>query len=114
LIRESTDAVVEHMLRGLYAVLFALVASPDRYARHIQRAWNQLHDTGTREVRIVAPGEAESIIREWPGHHPILCEMVHETTRAVFSHMRVGQVSVTRERCVSRGAHACVARVRWR
>ncbi|MBL8682277.1 MAG: hypothetical protein JNK05_24125 [Myxococcales bacterium] len=113
LMQNAADAVAVTMLRGLYSVLFALVATPDRYSRHIQRAWSQLHDTGTREVLIVRPGEAESIIRAWPAHHPYLCQMVHETTRAVFSHMRVGAVTVERERCIDDGSPECVARVRW-
>lgn len=113
LMHNATDAVATTMLRGLYSVLFALVATPDRYSRHIQRAWSQLHDTGKREVLIVRPGEAASIIRAWPAHHPYLCQMVHETTRAVFSHMRVGAVSVERESCVVDGSPECVARLRW-
>jgi hypothetical protein len=113
LLRDATDAVAATMLNGLYAVLFTLVATPERYSRHIQRAWRQLHDTGERQVRIVRAGEAESIIRAWPAHHRYLCQMVHETTRAVFSHMRVGSVSVEQERCIDDGAPECVARVRW-
>jgi hypothetical protein len=112
-VREGTDAVADSMIRGLYSVLFSLVATPERYGRYIQRAWRQLHDTGEREVRILAPGLAESRIRRWPAHHPTLCLLVHETTRAVFTKMGLSGVTVAREQCVDEGAPECVAVLRW-
>lgn len=116
---EGTEHVTEKMFRGMYAVLFRLLATPERYATHIQRAWSQLHSTGEREFRLVSgaktakTGEAISTIRAWPAHHPLLCAMVHETTRAVFARMELGAVTVRREQCISKGHTECVARVRW-
>jgi hypothetical protein len=111
-IDRSTDAVSAQLIRGLYAVLFALVATPDRYSRHIQRAWNQLHDTGVRDV-VVASDHAMSTIREWPGHHTVLCTMVHSTTRAIFSRMLDRPVRLERLRCVSDGHPDCASRLTW-
>ncbi len=113
LVVEGTEVVTEKMFRGMYEVLFRLLATPERYSTHIQRAWNQLHTSGARELRITKPGEALSFVRSWPAHHPLLCAMVHETTRAVFSRMGIGKVVVRREQCVSKGHHECVARVHW-
>lgn len=111
-IERSTDAVSAQLIRGLYSVLFALVATPERYSRHIQRAWNQLHDTGEREV-ILGPNHAVSTIRNWPAHHPVLCSMVHATTRALFSRMLDRRVQSERVRCVSEGHPDCASVLRW-
>lgn len=111
-IERSTAAVSAQLIRGLYSVLFALVATPERYSRHIQRAWNQLHDTGEREVSLGAD-HAVSIIRRWPGHHPALCSMVHATTRALFARMLDRAVTLERARCVSEGHPDCASILRW-
>jgi hypothetical protein len=111
-VRRSTEAVSGHMIRGVYGALFSLIATPDRYVRHIQRAWNQLHNTGVREV-VLRPNEAESIIREWPAHHPILCMMVHATTHALFERMLGKHADIERVRCVSQGHADCMSRLWW-
>ncbi|MEI8256841.1 MAG: hypothetical protein WCJ30_14300 [Deltaproteobacteria bacterium] len=111
---DGVQVVSARMFRGLYAVLFGLVASPTRYARHIQRAWLQLHDTGTREVTIERANEALSVTRNWRGHHPLMCDITLETMRAVFERMGCDAVEVSRIQCVGAGAPDCRARVRWR
>lgn len=114
IIRESDEAIVRRMTKGVYEFLFKMVASPGLYARHIQRAWRLLHTTGTREMTIVSPGVADSVIRDWPGHHRWLCEVVHETMRCVFVAMGCQNVELERTACVSRGDRECRARVRFR
>jgi hypothetical protein len=111
-IERSTAAVSAQLMRGLYSVLFALVATPERYSRHIQRAWNQLHDSGEREVSL-GSDHAVSVIRRWPAHHPALCSMVHATTRALFSRMLDRPVRIERARCVSEGHPDCASILRW-
>lgn len=109
IIREANADVVKRLTKGLYRALFRMVASPELYARHIQRLWNVLHDTGERSVVIVQPGIADSIIQNWSGHHPVLCEVATETMRAVFEAMGCGGVRVDRISCVGDGAHMCRA-----
>lgn len=114
LIRESTAAGVEQGVRGIFRLAFKLLVTPERYAKHIQRFWNQLHDTGTRRVEIVAPGKAFSIIEDWPGHHTVLCEITMETMAAIFRRMGLRDVEVTRIECVGSHDPRCRAVVRWR
>ncbi len=114
LIEESTAAGVEQGIRGIFRLAFELLATPERYAKHIQRFWNQLHDTGTRRVEIVGPGEAISIIEDWPGHHPLLCAVTMETMAAVFRRMGLEDVEVVRVECVGAHDERCKAIVRWR
>ncbi len=114
LIEESTAAGVDQGIRGIFRLAFELLATPERYAKHIQRFWNQLHDTGTRSVTIVGPGEAISLIEDWPGHHPILCAVTMETMAAIFRKMGLSDVEVLRVECVSRHDERCKAILRWR
>jgi len=112
--RDAARAGVQASARGVYRFMLAQLGSPELYARHIQRVWGLLHDTGQREVRIVAPGEADSEIRDWPGHHPILCALTNETMAAVFEIMGARDVVLRREQCVSDGAPLCRTHVSWR
>ncbi len=114
LVKESTAASVDHGIRGIFRLAFKLLVTPERYAKHIQRFWNQLHDTGTRRVEIVAPGEAISSIEDWPGHHPLLCAVTMETMAAIFRRMGLEDVEVRRVECVSNQDPRCTAVVRWR
>ena len=113
LIAEASEAAVAKLTRGIYQYLFRMVASPKLYARHIQRAWNMLHSTGTRKIVISSTGLADSTIQDWPGHHPWLCVVTTETMRATFQAMGARNVVVERVGCVSTGAPLCRALVRW-
>jgi hypothetical protein len=109
LAREANAIVVAKLSRGIYAALFRTVATPARYAKYIQRVWNVLHTTGRRQLVIEREGFVRSTTRDWPGHHPFLCEVTMETMRAVFEAMGCADVSVERMSCVSQGAGACTA-----
>ncbi len=110
---DGTQFVADKLMSGLYATLVRWMGTPERFSAHIQSGWNQLHTSGEREIRIVKPGEALSLVRAWPGHHPLLCRMIHETARSVFARMGIGTVTSSFENCVSLGHHECVARLQW-
>jgi hypothetical protein len=113
MVKEATEHVVDRMIRGVYAVLFRMVATPDRYAGQIQRVWGQLHDTGERRVQLQGGCEAESVTRGWAGHHELLCEVASETMGQVFERMGCGDVLVRRTACVARGDADCRTHLRW-
>jgi hypothetical protein len=109
---------VRTLTRGVYQFLFRMVGSPELYAKHIQRAWNLLHSTGKGTIVLhegpSASGVAESMIEDWPGHHPWLCETTGETMKAVFVAMGCQDVSLERLTCVSTGADRCRSVLRYR
>lgn len=111
---EGTRAVVRVATKGIYQTLFRTVASPRLYARYIQRAWSFLHSTGKRTIELREEGLALSTVAEWPGHHPMLCEITTETMRCLFEAMGCTDVSVDRIACVSDGSRDCRAWVRYR
>jgi hypothetical protein len=111
---EANREVVPRMIRGLYRVLFKTAATPERYARHVQRLWRNHHTTGNRSVTIVAPGEAVSTTENWPGHHPLLCWVVIYTMAFVFEQMGYPHWTVERTECVEHGGSKCQTVLRYR
>lgn len=107
LAREANSVMVPRMIRGVYKVFFDMVATPDRYARHIARLWRRLHTTGDRTMVIRQPGEAFSVVENWPGHHPFLCWTVIYTMGFVFEAMGYKTWEVDRVACVAHGAKRC-------
>ncbi len=114
LYRAAARQAVRTMLRGIYRWLFERISTPSLYARHIQRIWDMIHTGGTRRIVMLAPGEADSIVESWPAHHPVLCELVSETTVAIFESMSCTDVHAERLECVSRGNPRCRTRITWR
>lgn len=114
LAREANREVVPRMIHGVYKVLYETIVSPELYAKHVARHWHKLHTTGDRSFVIRAPGEALSTVRNWEGHHPLLCWMMIYTMASLFESMRVGDVTVDRVRCVGHGAEECATVVRWK
>lgn len=112
--REAAHAGIRESARGVYRFVLEQVVSPELYARHIQGLWRLLHDGGTREIQMVSRGVAISEIRDWPGHHPMLCMVTNETMAALFEAMGMRDVTIERELCVSEGAKLCRTHVRWR
>jgi hypothetical protein len=114
LARDANREIVPRMIRGIYKVIYRTVASPELYARHVNRQWRKLHTTGERSFVIRAPGEALSTVAGWPGHHPFLCWITIYTMVSLFEAMGREQVTAERLRCVSHGGEDCATVLRWR
>ncbi|MDQ3032016.1 MAG: hypothetical protein M3Y87_06340 [Myxococcota bacterium] len=112
-IRDGARFAVAHSARGIYRFVLERL-TPEMYCRNIQRLWNMLHDTGSREIVTISPTHVRSVIRDWPGHHPVLCVAVTETMGAVFEIMGARGVEVRRLGCVDEGDAECTAELRWR
>jgi hypothetical protein len=113
--KEATRAVVTGGLGSVYRFVLEKLATPEMYAASIPRLWHLMHDNGERSIEVVGPGEALSKVRNWGGHHPLLCLVTIETMCAVFETMGCRAVKTERLSCVStHGGDACVTRVTWR
>jgi hypothetical protein len=99
---------------GVYRFVVAQIVTPSFYARNIQRLWNMLHDSGRREIVIEREGLALSRTWDWPGHHPLMCDVAIETMCAVFELTGRESVIATKRSCVSDGARECLVEVRWK
>ena len=113
LLREANRAVVDKAARGVYRMFFRRLLTPEMYALAVPRFWNQLHNTGKRRMKVLSAGLAESVVSDWPGHHPLLCTLTIETMAAVFEHMGKVDVRWDRKACLSDGAPECVTHLRW-
>lgn len=112
LAREGARHGLRALSKGVYQFVAQQIVTPAFYARHIQRLFRLLHDTGERSIE-VGEGEALSITSKWAGHHPLLCLQVNETTAAVFETLGCREVTVEPLSCVSDGARDCRCRLRW-
>jgi hypothetical protein len=113
LARDANRDVVPRLIRGVYRIAFRAVASPELYARHVARLWRRLHTTGDRSMTLRAPGEALSVVENWPGHHPLVCWLTIYTMAYVFEAMGYKQWTVERLCCVGHGAARCETVLRF-
>jgi hypothetical protein len=111
-IRSAAEFAMQATARGIYRFVLERL-TPETYTRNIQRLWNLMHDTGTREIVLTSPESCISICRDWPGHGPNLCLATMESMRAMLSMMGCNDISARRVACVARGAPECVAELEW-
>lgn len=114
LIASGAREAVRTSASGVYRFVVGQIVTPGFYARNIQRLWNMLHEGGHREILIERDGVARSRTWDWPGHHPLMCDVAVETMCAVFELTGRQDVVAARRSCVSDGARECVVDVHWR
>jgi hypothetical protein len=99
LARAAAESILKRTLRGIYAKLFGLMATPALYARYAQKMWDTHYDSGRVEIVHLAPSVAHHKVIGWTGHHPFVCTMNRQSGAIVYEMMGVGRVSIRRERC---------------
>jgi hypothetical protein len=114
LAHDANRAVIRRDVGSVYRFLLDKLATPEMYALAVPRFWRQLHTTGVRKMRVLGDREAESVVSQWPGHHPLLCTITIETMCSVFELMGKKDVKWKRTACVSAGASECVTLLSWR
>ena len=73
----QSKAVMERSLRGLHRMVFAIMATPERFVKHAQSLWNMHHDSGRLELRMLSPVSLEASVLDSPVHHPFACMLNH-------------------------------------
>ena len=100
LLRGGVQHAINVTLVGVYKVLFQTLVTPERHAKYAQKIWNQYYNTGTVVGAMVGEHRAEQTIRDWNGHHPLLCELSLPSLTAFHEHMGCKNVRVRRTSCV--------------
>lgn len=77
LARVMSKAVMERSLRGLHRMVFAIMATPERFVKHAQSLWNMHHDSGRLQLRMLSPVSLEASVLDSPVHHPFACMLNH-------------------------------------
>jgi hypothetical protein len=114
LVVDGARAVMDATLRGVYRTFFALVATPERYARFAGKLWGAYYDSGQFVVQQVTATEADCTIRGWTAHHDLICDLNWQAARCIYEEMGCEGVEVDRLSCVGRGDPFCRFRTRWR
>jgi hypothetical protein len=113
LARRSGPEVLQWQMSGIQKRAFRLLMNPARYLKHVQTLWRQNFDSGEIEVLDLGPQEHHGFTRNWRGHHPIVCRIIHTGKRALYENMGCNDVTVELTGCISDHAEACSSRVRW-
>ena len=104
---------VDRLLRGIYRFIFESLMTPERYVAHAQRLWDQGCDTGKLELTQVSPQRVDGRILDWPGHHPLGCEVAHHIGVHIYLAMGCRGVK-SRYQCKAQsGADACTGSYFW-
>jgi hypothetical protein len=110
--REGARAIIQSTLKGVYRLLFATMMTPDRYARNAQMLFGRFYEPGTMTKEPLERGHL-TIVRDWPGHHQLLCDFLIHTAQYVYDALGCNDVRVQRKSCVGSGGADCRFEVRW-
>jgi hypothetical protein len=117
LIRDGAKATIRETLSGVYKVLFQAMMSPERYARNAQQLFSRYHNTGVMTKTAIetpdGPGHL-SVIRDWHGHHPTLCDFITHTAEYVYFALGCRDLTIKKTGCVSTGQPECTFVISWR
>ncbi len=112
MLREGIEHAVGTTLTGVYRVLFKTLVTPERHAKYAQKIWDNYYNTGIVQGAMLADNRSEQWVKDWPGHHPVLCELSIWSLTVFHQHMGCTNVKVNRSRCVLDGQHSTRGGVR--
>jgi len=111
--RRLAKAIMEGTLHGVYGMLFNLMATPERYARHVSRLWSKFYDCGRVVAVLPTPSSMVATVSEWTSHDPFLCLTVQFARVAALEAMGCRNVR-SELRCKDDvGGDACTTRITW-
>jgi len=111
--RDGARAIIESTLKGVYRWLFEAMMSPERYGRNAQELFSRYHEAGTMIKEPIGESGHLTIVRDWPGHHPLLCEFLIHTADYVYTALGCRNVKIRRVACVATGHPDCRFEVTW-
>jgi hypothetical protein len=114
LARDGSRQTLEATLRGIYRTLFAVLATPERYARHAGKLWSAYYESGALEVTATTAHGASSRIVGWRAHHPFLCELNAASPAIIYEAMGCAGAQSSRVACVDHGDPCCAFETTWR
>jgi hypothetical protein len=111
---DAADHIMKRTLRGVYRAIFTMIATPDRYVRHIDRLWSMHYDTGSLVAQRVDETTHRVTYVGWTSHHPFICRLNMAASLPLYGAMGCRDVTYERVRCVSQGGANCENLVRWK
>jgi hypothetical protein len=114
LAQEAATHIMGVTLRGVYRTMFSLIATPERYARHIPNLWRVHYDNGDPVVLTRGAKEHRITFMSWASHHPFICRLNMAAAAPIYTAMGCKAVRWQRVHCKSMGGEHCVALVTWK
>lgn len=111
--REGATAAIESTLKGVYRWLFERMMTPDRYGRSAQRLFSRYYEPGTMVKLPLGEHGHLSVVTDWGGHHPLLCDFLIYTAEYVYGALGCRDLKIRRTACVSAGATDCRFEITW-
>lgn len=103
LFRQGVQHAVGVTLTGVYRVLFRTLVTPERHAKYAQKIWDNYYNSGIVSGAMLGETRSEQWVTDWPGHHPLLCELSIWSLTVFHEHMGCKNVKVRRSSCVVDG-----------
>lgn len=111
--RDASRTIMNKTIRGVYKTAFALLVTPDRYIKYVDKIWGLHYDTGTPVLTKPAPDTHQLRYEAWAGHHPFICRLNSAAGYPIYTAMGCRDVEVERLGCISEGASVCEVRITW-
>ena len=113
LARAMAKTVMDRSLRGLHRMIFAIMATPERFVKHAQSLWKVHHDTGRLRLQMLSPTSLEAVVLEWPTHHPFACMINHYACQVTLEEMGCSDMTEHRV-CAFAERAECSGVYHWR
>jgi hypothetical protein len=118
LARRAARLIMGRTLSGVYRFLFSTFATPELYAKHVNKLWSQHYDSGVVKVENRAreglSNVAHVTLLRWLSHHDFICRMHCEAAVPIYEAMGCRDVRCERIACVGEGAVQCEWLVHWK
>lgn len=111
--RDGARAIIESTLKGVYRWLFEMMMSPDRYARSAQKLFSRYYEPGTMIKTPLGETGHLSVVKDWTGHHRLLCDFLIHTADYVYAALGCRGVQVRRIACVGDRGEECRFEITW-
>jgi hypothetical protein len=111
---EASASIMQKTISGIYKSIFALVVTPDRYVKHIDKVWQLHYDNGLPVIEPIGPKSHRVTYHDWRSHHPLICRLNMAAGTPIYEAMGCKDVVSRRVGCVSDGAPRCENIMTWR
>ena len=117
LAQRAASAIMGRTLSGVYRFLFSTFATPDLYARHVNKLWSLHYDNGQVQIdnkpREGMRNVASQRVVRWISHHPFVCKLNAAAAIPIYEALGGRDVRYESIACVSEGDMHCEWLVHW-
>lgn len=117
LAQRAAKVIMGRTLSGVYRFLFSTFATPDLYARHVNKLWGMHYDNGQVQIdnkpRDGVRSVAHQRVVRWISHHPFVCKLNAAAAIPIYEALGGRDVRYETIACVADGDVCCEWLVHW-